>query len=79
MGRVPEGERLSSEELWRSHVKAWTAELAADAPPTKSAEMCTIAMLLALELVIGDESQQMFFQGFGMGYIGYDMGLHEMR
>ena len=41
-------------------MKAWTAELAADAPPTKSAEMCTIAMLLALELVIGDESQQMF-------------------
>ena len=41
-------------------MKAWTAEIAADAPPTKSAEMYTIAMLLALELVIGDESQQVF-------------------
>ena len=60
LGRVPEGERLSSEELWKSHVKAWTAEITAEAPPTKSAEMYTIAMLLALELVVGDESQQKF-------------------
>ena len=60
LGRVPEGERLSDEQLWKSHVRAWTAELAADAPPVRPAEMYTVAMLISLELVVADESQRGF-------------------
>ena len=60
LGRIPEGERLSNEEIWRSHVKAWTAEVAADSPPTKPAEMYTVAMLISLELMVADDSQQLF-------------------
>ena len=60
LGRVPEGERLSDEQLWLAHIKAWTAELAADSPPVKPAEMFTIAMLLSLELVVADVSQRLF-------------------
>ena len=60
LGRVPEGERLSSEEVWKAHVKAWTAELASEAPPVKPAEMYTVAMLISLELLVVDESQQLF-------------------
>ena len=60
LGRVPEGERLSDEQLWLAHIKAWTAELAADCPPVKPAEMYTIAMLLSLELVVADVSQRLF-------------------
>ena len=40
LGRVPEGERLSDEQLWKSHVRAWTAELAADAPPVRDVYSC---------------------------------------
>jgi len=54
LGRVPEAERLSGEELWKSHVKAWTAELASDSPPSKPAEQYTVAMLLSLELTVVD-------------------------
>ena len=60
LGRVPEGEQLSDEQLWLAHIKAWTAELAADSPPVKPAEMFTIAMLLSLELVVADVSQRLF-------------------
>ena len=60
LGCIPEGERLSNEEIWRSHVKAWTAEVAADSPPTKPAEMYTVAMLISLELMVADDSQQLF-------------------
>eukprot|EP00435_Cladocopium_sp_Y103_P019650 s5608_g4.t1 len=60
LGRVPEGERLSNEELWKAHVKSWTSELAADSPPTKPAEMYTVAMLLSLELRVADETHTIF-------------------
>eukprot|EP00435_Cladocopium_sp_Y103_P074208 s172_g47.t1 len=60
LGRVPEGERLSGEELWRAHVKAWTAELTAEAPPGKSAEMYTVAMVISLELIAADETLPRF-------------------
>eukprot|EP00435_Cladocopium_sp_Y103_P008878 s4940_g2.t1 len=60
LGRVPEAERLSSEELWKSHVRAWTAELAADSPPTKPAEMYTTAILMSLELTVVDDSQTLY-------------------
>ena len=60
LGRVPEGERFSSEELWKSHVRAWTAELASESPPVRPAEMYTVAMLISMELMIADESQPLF-------------------
>ena len=60
LGRVPEGERLSSEELWKSHVKAWTAELVAESEPAKPAEMYTVAMLISLELHVMDTSLPLF-------------------
>ena len=60
LGRVPEGERLSDEQLWKSHVRAWAAELAADAPPVRPAEMYTVAMIISLELVVADDSQRGF-------------------
>ena len=60
LGRVPEAERLSHEELWKAHVKAWTAELSSEAPPVKPAEMYTVAILLAFELTVGDDSIQLF-------------------
>ena len=66
LGRVPEGERLSDEQLWLAHIKAWTAELAADSPPVKPAEMFTIAMLLSLELVVADVSQRLFSRALAL-------------
>eukprot|EP00435_Cladocopium_sp_Y103_P036288 s800_g9.t1 len=60
LGRVPEAERLSNEELWKSHVKAWTAELASKCPAVKPAEMYTVAILLALELIVVDDAVPVF-------------------
>lgn len=60
LGRVPESQRISFDPLWKGHVKSWCAELAEDAPPRKPAEMYTIAMLLSLELVVGDEDAVLF-------------------
>ena len=69
LGRIPEGERLSNEEIWRSHVKAWTAEVAADSPPTKPAEMYTVAMLISLELMVADDNQQLFSRALAWGVL----------
>lgn len=55
LGRVPVDLRLSGEEIWKAHIKAWSAELAAESPPAKPAEMYTVAMLLSLELTVMDE------------------------
>eukprot|EP00435_Cladocopium_sp_Y103_P028860 s4486_g7.t1 len=60
LGRVPEGERLSGEELWKSRIKSWTAELAAESPPAKTAEMYTVAMLISLELRVVNEELPIF-------------------
>eukprot|EP00435_Cladocopium_sp_Y103_P022461 s3398_g5.t1 len=60
LGRVPEGDRISDDPLWLGHVKSWSAELAEDAPPRKSAEMYTVAMLLALELTVADTREPLF-------------------
>lgn len=60
LGRVDEGSRISSDPLWKGHVKSWTAELASEAPPRKPAEMFTVAMVLALELTVADEQSPIF-------------------
>lgn len=60
VGRVPEDCRISNVDLWRSHVKSYTAELNESAPPTKVAPMFTIAVLLALELVVVDSEAVLF-------------------
>ena len=56
LGRVPDVDRISNDELWKNHVKSWSAELALDAPPRKPAEMFTIAMVISLELFVIDEA-----------------------
>eukprot|EP00435_Cladocopium_sp_Y103_P007722 s5258_g2.t1 len=60
VGRVVEGERISDDPLWRGHIKSWGAELAADAPPKKPAEMYTVAIVLALELTVMDDTAPVF-------------------
>eukprot|EP00435_Cladocopium_sp_Y103_P067642 s272_g30.t1 len=60
LGRVPEDVRISEDVLWKGHVKSWTAELAEDAPPKKPAEMYTVAVVLALELTVVDETEMLF-------------------
>eukprot|EP00435_Cladocopium_sp_Y103_P019604 s2653_g4.t1 len=60
LGRVPEDQQLSRDPLWVGHVKSWTAEISAEAPPRRPAEMYTVAMLLALELTVDDETELIF-------------------
>eukprot|EP00435_Cladocopium_sp_Y103_P048179 s357_g14.t1 len=60
IGRVIEGERISDDPLWRGHVKSWGAELSSEAAPKKPAEMFTVAIVLALELTVVDESFLIF-------------------
>eukprot|EP00435_Cladocopium_sp_Y103_P069853 s777_g34.t1 len=60
LGRVPEDAWISEDSLWKGHVKSWTAELAEDAPPRKPAEMFTVAIVLALELTVVDETEMLF-------------------
>ena len=57
LGRVPEPDRISADPLWKGHVKSWTAELAAENPPRKPAEMFTVAMLISMEVLISDEAE----------------------
>ena len=42
LGRVPDVDRISNDELWKNHVKSWTAELALDAPPRKP-QRCSLS------------------------------------
>ena len=60
VGKVPEHDRISSDELWKSHVKSWTAELCEEAPPRRPAEMYTVVMLIALEIFVMDDSLRLF-------------------
>ena len=60
LGRVPEDQQISKDPLWTGHIKSWTAELSADSPPRRPAEMYTVAILLSLELTVEDESQPVF-------------------
>ena len=60
LGRVPEDQQISRDPIWVGHVKSWTAELSADSPPRKPAEMYTVAMLLSLELHVENENEPVF-------------------
>ena len=60
LGKVPLDQQLSRDPLWIGHVKAWTAELAADSPPRRPAEMYTTAMLVSLELLVCNETELIF-------------------
>ena len=60
LGRVPEDMQLSKDPLWLGHVKSWTAELSADSPPRRTAEMYTVAMIVSLELTVGNEDEPIF-------------------
>ena len=62
LGRVPDADRISNDELWRNHVKSWTAELALDAPPRKPAEMFTVSMIISLELFVIDDTAPSFLR-----------------
>ena len=79
LGRVPDSAKISEDPLWKGHIKSWTAELSEEAPPRKPAEMFTVAMVIALELLVVEESEPVFYQGFGMGASCDDLGRHEMR
>ena len=60
LGRVPEDMQLSKDPLWLGHVKSWTAELSADSPPRRTAEMYTVAMIVSLELTVRNEDEPVF-------------------
>ena len=60
LGRVPEDLQLSKDPLWLGHVKSWTAELAADSPPRRPAEMYTVAMIVSLELTVENDGEPIF-------------------
>eukprot|EP00435_Cladocopium_sp_Y103_P006564 s4728_g2.t1 len=60
LGRVPEDQQLSRDPLWLGHIKSWGAELSADSPPRRPAEMYTVAMIISLELTVEDETESLF-------------------
>ena len=60
LGRVPEDQQISKDPLWTGHIKSWSAELASENPPRRPAEMYPVAMLLSMELTVGDEAQPLF-------------------
>ena len=60
LGKVPDSERYSEDPLWKSHIKSWTAELCEGAPARKPAEMFTVAMLIALELLVVEPAEPVF-------------------
>eukprot|EP00435_Cladocopium_sp_Y103_P001505 s953_g1.t1 len=70
LGRVPEDRQISKDPVWVGHVKSWTAELSADSPPRKPAEMYTVAMLLSLELRVEDESEPIFARALSWVVLG---------
>ena len=53
-GRVPEGERISRDQLWLQHQASWRVEAETGAAPVKSARPYTLAVMLALELAVMD-------------------------
>ena len=60
VGRVPEDEQLSRDALWRSHISAWKVELDGRGEPRGPAQPFTVAILIALELVVGDVDQSFY-------------------
>ena len=60
LGRVPDTLKISDDPLWRGHIKSWTAELCEESAPRKPAEMFTVAILIALELLVMDNTEPIF-------------------
>ena len=60
VGRVPEGEQLNRDQLWRSHISAWKVELDGRGEPRGPAQPFTVAILIALELVVGDTDHSFY-------------------
>ena len=57
VGRVPEGEQLSRDSLSRYRISAWKVELDGRGEPRGAAQPYSVAILIALELVLGDTDQ----------------------
>ena len=77
LGRIPEIDRISNEELWKNHVKSWTAEVALGAPPRKLAAMYTVSALIALELSVVDETAPSYLRC--LAWCGPGLGFSMMR
>ena len=60
VGRVPESEQLSRDTLWRSHISAWKVELDGRGEPRGAAQPFSVAIPIALELVVGDTDQSFY-------------------
>ena len=80
LGRAPDSTKISDDSLWKGQIKSWTAELSEESPPRKPAEMYNVAMVIALELLVVEETETIFSRAFfGLGYSGDDLGRHEVR
>ena len=78
LGRVVDGSRIHEDPLWKGHIRSWSAELSAEAPAKKPAEMYTVAMVLSLELVVVDTRAPVFQRALCMGGSLYDLGSNEV-
>lgn len=56
VGQVGSENKISEDSLCCEAVRSWTAELEADAPPRRQAQMYSVAVLIACELVVDDEN-----------------------
>lgn len=54
-GRVPDSDKLSTDSLWVSHMKSWSAELKESVEPRGTAPPYTVAILISLELLVTDD------------------------
>ena len=60
LGRAPDSTKISDDSLWKGQIKSWTAELREESPPRKPAEMYNVAMVIALELLVVEETETIF-------------------
>ena len=51
---------MNRDQLWRSHISAWKVELDGRGEPTGPAHPFSVAILIALELVVGDTDQSCY-------------------
>ena len=56
MGKVSEADQISCDSWWISTVNSWTTQLEKGAPPRVQAQRTPVAILIAVELVVCDDT-----------------------
>ena len=74
MGKVSEADKISCDTWWISTVNSWTMQLEKGAPPRVQAQCTPVAILIAVGLVVYDNTFPRHFARDTLGLLSHALG-----